>query len=500
MTRQAAAIVGLTAVVSFLLGLVSAGTRPGGDDAMARPVTEESARPLMVTTAPLAGRAPAARDAAGVDFASVVERLNPAVVNVDSAARAGEDRSRFPQRYQRSPGDGSNSPSEGSGSGFIIDPAGYVLTNYHVIEGADRLTVTLSDGRALRATVVGIDPAIDVALLYIPARSPLPVAPLGLSDTLRVGEWVCAIGNPLGYVHSVTVGVVSFIGRKVFDPSLDALIQTDAAITFGNSGGPLINSRGEVVGMTTAVSALASNIGFAIPIDQIVEVLPQLKETGRVARGFMGVGLTTVTPALQRALRLGVSHGALVQEITPNHPADRAGLRTYDVILRVDEQSIASDEELIRYISAQAPGSLARVEVWRDGRREVVAVKLTERPLPAVPRPRPVSSVRPATGSDQGPLGLTVSDLDPATMAQWRIPSDVRGVRVVRVDSAGPARVARISEGQVILEFNRTPVTSAEQFAALVAALEPGQAVALLVLDRLSDSRVIATVVPDREP
>ena len=151
--------------------------------------------------------------------------------------------------------------------------------------------------------LVGVDPAIDVALLRIPVTGPLPVAPLGDSDTLRVGEWVCAIGNPLGYVHSVTVGVVSFLGRKLFDQSLDAYIQTDAAISFGNSGGPLINAAGRSSGITTAISAQASNIGFAIPISQVVAVLPQLREHGRVARGYIGVGLTDLTPALQRALR-----------------------------------------------------------------------------------------------------------------------------------------------------------------------------------------------------
>ena len=175
--------------------------------------------------------------------------------------------------------------------------------------------MTLGDGRVFKAELVGIDPAIDVALLRIPVTGSVPVAPLGDSDTLRVGEWVCAIGNPLGYVHSVTVGVVSFLGRKLFDPSLDAFIQTDAAISFGNSGGPLINSRGQVVGMTTAISAQASNIGFAIPIAQVVAVLPQLRENGRVARGYIGVVLTDLTPALHRALGLEPERGALVQDV-----------------------------------------------------------------------------------------------------------------------------------------------------------------------------------------
>ena len=194
----------------------------------------------------------------------------------------------------------------------------------------------------------GSDPAIDVALVHIPNVSNLPEAPLGNSDELRAGEWVCAIGNPLGYVHSVTVGVVSFIGRKLFDQSLDDYIQTDAAINFGNSGGPLINSRGEVVGINSAISSKASSIGFALPINQAVAVLPQLKATGSVSRGFIGVTLTDVTPALQQALGLAVADGAMVQDVTPRSPAERAGLRPYDVIVEVEGRRVTSNQELIR--------------------------------------------------------------------------------------------------------------------------------------------------------
>jgi serine protease Do len=494
MTRQAGALIGLTAVVSFLLGLVSAGTRSDGRaspiDVMPLPASAGRTAPLSITT----GAWTPAPSGAGVDFAAVAARMNAAVVNVDNASRGGADRPRgYGQRYPR---DGSNGPREGSGSGFIVDPAGYVLTNYHVIEGADRLTVTLSDGRAFRASVIGIDPAIDVALLQIPVAEPVTVAPLGRSETLRVGEWVCAIGNPLGYVHSVTVGVVSFLGRKVFDQSLDSLIQTDAAITFGNSGGPLINSRGEVVGMTTAVSALASNIGFAIPIDQILAILPQLRENGRVSRGFMGVGLTTVTPALRRALGLGLEHGAVIQDVTPDLPAARAGLRTYDVVVAVDGREIVSDEELIDYVSMRAPGTVAEIDVARDGARVRLSVKLAERPLSEEPRGLGAMAVRPAV-SELGPLGLAVRDVDADFRTRQRLPASMQGVLVTNVDAAGPARQAQMIEGQIILEVNRKPVLSAAEFRAVLAGLRPGEPVALLVFDRLSDQRLIATIHPD---
>jgi len=491
MTRQAGAFVGLTAVVSFLLGLVAAGTPRPLVDRAAVYDAERRAEPLQV-----ASRAVVAPG--DVDFATVAARLNGAVVNVDSAVRGSEQRGRVAPRFRRDLLDEPGSPREGSGSGFIIDPAGYILTNYHVIQGADRLTVTLGDGRALRASVVGIDPAIDVALLHIEAGAPLPAAPLGRSDTLRVGEWVCAIGNPLGYVHSVTVGVVSFLGRKVFDQSLDALIQTDAAITFGNSGGPLINREGQVVGITTAISALASNIGFAVPIDQIVDVLPQLHEDGHVSRGFMGVGLTTVTPALERALSLAVPAGALVQNVGTGMPGDRAGLRTYDVVVAADDEPIRTDDELIRHISGRRPGTVTQLDVWRNRQRRTVSVKLAERPLPEnLSAAATTPEVLAAAGTEYGPLGFAVRDLDAGTASRLRLPETVQGVLVGRVDPAGPARLASLESNQVVLEVNRQRVQTAAEFRDLVGRLGPGEPVALMVYDRLADERLIISVVPD---
>jgi serine protease Do len=495
MTRQTGAMVGLAATVSFLMGRVAAGSGPAAPTTAlpARP-DGDVARPLMLGTVP---RPIPATTGAGVDNAAVAARHNGAVDNVDAASRGTEERSRTsPQRWSRDLGDDPSAPREGSGSGFIVDPAGYVLTNFHVIEGADRITLTLSDGRAFRADVVGIDPAIDVALLRIPDAERLPVATLGDSDTLRVGEWVCAIGNPLGYVHSVTVGVVSFLGRKLFDPSLDAFIQTDAAISFGNSGGPLINARGEVVGMTTAISSQASNIGFAIPITQVVDVLPQLREHGRVSRGYIGVTLTSVTGPLRRALRLASDRGALVQDVTAATPGERAGLRPYDVIAGVDAQPVRTDEDLIRYVSSRMPGTIVELDVYRDGVARTVPIKLTERPgldggRPRGPRER---SLRPVSSREYGPFGVTVRDLDQAMIQRNRIPDGVQGVMVSYVDPAGAGRLARLRTGQVIMEINRRRVTSAADFRAVTAALEPGAAVAALIYDPAVDGRLIVTV------
>ena len=243
-----------------------------------------------------------------VNFADVVERINPAVVNIDATAR-GDGRRRRAARARRGGLTRSTGqprerrdPRRGAGSGFIIDADGSILTNHHVIDRAERIIVKLSDGRTLRARVIGTDPDTDIALIKVDGQQGLPVAPLGDSSTLRMGEWVCAIGNPLGYEHTVTVGVVSFLGRKLFDASLDNYIQTDAAINFGNSGGPLINARGEVIGINAAISSRASNIGFAVPINGAAAILPQLRAHGRVSRGYIGVGLRDVDADLQRSL------------------------------------------------------------------------------------------------------------------------------------------------------------------------------------------------------
>jgi len=488
--------VALSTVVAFLVGLIIAG---------------EFTPAAVVATAPR-GPAPngSAARAAGlsigpavVNFADVAERINAAVVNIDSMSKGLDQRE--PQRYFRrgegpiegpSPRD-LETPRQGSGSGFIIDRDGYILTNNHLIDAAQRITVTLADGRTFRAEVVGTDPAIDVALLKIAGGRDLPEVPLGNSDELRVGEWVCAIGNPLGYVHSVTVGVVSFIGRKLFDPSLDDYIQTDAAINFGNSGGPLINARGEVIGINSAISSRASNIGFAVPINQAVGILPQLKTTGRVSRGYMGVLLTDVTPALQRSLGLGAAHGALVQDVTNGSPAERAGLHTYDVILDVEGRNIGTNEDLIREISARQPGTTARLLVMRDARRLTLHVKLAERPareegdrdgLDNRPHPR-----APEPSSDV-PLGMNVRELDKAFMGRLEVPDSLQGVIVSRVDPTGAAFAAAIRRGFVILEINRKPVHSVADYQRIISAAKPGEVLALYYYDPTRAQRALVAV------
>ena len=482
--------VALTAVVAFLVGVIVAGSL---------------GRPLVTADAP--GRRavpPAAKGAAGghpalVSFADIVERLNPAIVNIDATSRAAERRRERPIVEVPDPlGPWRNreTPRRGTGSGFIIDADGSILTNHHVIERADRIVVTLSDGRTLRARVVGADPDTDIALIRVEGQQNLPVAPLGDSSTLRMGEWVCAIGNPLGYQHSVTVGVISHLGRKLFDASLDDYIQTDAAINFGNSGGPLINARGEVIGINAAISSRASNIGFAVPINGASAILPQLRASGRVSRGYIGVHLRDVDDDLRRSLGLPVGQGALVQDLTPGSPAERAGIKPYDVIVSFDNEPIASDDGLIRAIAGRTPGSTAPLRLVRDGREQTISVKLAERPLRATPSAAPPAQTPARDGrADLEPvLGLSVRDLDRFITDRMELPAATRGVLITRVEPLSASFDAELRRNTVLLEINRMPVGSAAEFRRIARTARPGDVLTLYVYSPEIGQRELKTI------
>ncbi len=492
--RFALVTVSLTAIAAFLVGLVVASSlvRPSRSSTVSR--TGQSA----IQAAPAMGRV----TAGGVNFADIAERLNPAVVNIDATSRS---RSReLPEGHPPIPDDGEvrnphgeDIPRKGTGSGFVIDPAGYILTNQHVIDGAERISVKLADGRTLRGHLVGSDPDIDIALIRVESPTPLPVAPLGDSDTVRVGEWVCAIGNPLAYEHTVTVGVVSFLGRKLFDKSLDNYIQTDAAINFGNSGGPLINARGEVIGINSAISSRASNIGFAIPANQAAAILPQLKSRGRVARGYIGVALTDLDPDLSRSLKLGDVRGALVQDLSPGSPADRAGLRTYDLVVAVDGAPVTTTGELIRDVSAREPGTLVKLDVRRDGRLLSMDLKLAERPGRDLFDGRRIHDEHPVPSSAtevMPSIGLTVRDLDADARAHYQIPREFDGVVVTKVDPMSPGYDADIERGYVLLEINRRSVRSVADYERLTRSAHAGDVLALYLYLPESNQRLLRAV------
>ncbi len=492
--RFLAVTIGLVATVAFLIGLIVAGTMTPAP-AHSEPERRVAPRAALGST-PMPALA---------SFADVAERLNPAVVNIDATV-PGVARPRrratplpdSPELFERQqPPTERDGPRRGAGTGFLIDAAGHILTNHHVIADADRIVVRLMDGRSLRAERVGSDPDTDIALIKVASPRPLPHAVLGDSDTLRVGEWVLAIGNPLAYEHTVTVGVVSFIGRKLFDSSLDRYIQTDAAINFGNSGGPLINARGEVIGINSAISSRASNIGFAVPINQASEILPQLQESGRVSRGYIGVTLEDVSPDLQRSLGLRSQAGALVEDVAAGSPGARAGIRTYDVIVAVDGKAVAGNDELIKLIATRRPGTTATLNLVRDGRSMNVPVKLAERPLrdqrsePRRPgtQPQPSSQPRPT-------LGLSVRAIDNDYSARANLPAGTEGVVVSRVEPMSPAFDAEIERGHILLEINRQPVRTVEDFRRLTARAGSGD-VLTLYLFKPESGRALHTVRVD---
>ena len=485
--RFAVVTVSLAATTAFLVGLIVAGSLTPAP-ASSTPVPVATLEPARLPPGP----------PALVNFADVAERLNPAVVNIDAASRGGEDQPETRYGWNGAPPGGSDAPRRGAGSGVIVEPDGHILTNYHVIEGADRIIVKLADGRSLRAAVVGSDPDTDLALIKVESDRQFPVATLGNSDALRVGEWVCAIGNPLAYEHTVTVGVVSYLGRKLFNNSLDNYIQTDAAINFGNSGGPLINARGEVIGINSAISSRASNIGFAVPVNQAREVLPQLKARGRVARGFIGVALKDLDPDLARSLSLDATHGALVQDVTAGSPGDRAGLRTYDLITAVDGATVSTTDALIRRIATTAPGTAVRVEFIRDGRRMSAVVKLAERPGRTLDRRSPEDGeARPEPSGGPGrsdPVGLSVRDLRREDVVRLELPGDVRGVLISGVEPLSPAFDADLERGQVVLEVNRRKVASAAEFRRLLASTRHGEALTLYLYLPALEQRMLRTV------
>jgi len=468
MTRRFLAVtVCLSATLAFMVGLIVAGSLMPSRAVSAPERVVSAAR---ISAAPLPAGAPS--------FADVAERLNPAVVNIDATTEGTRVRPRVrgvplpdapPDLFERPQDRDRDGPRRGAGTGFIIDADGLILTNQHVIDGAERIMVRLTDGRTLRAQTIGSDPDTDIALIKVESSRPLPFAALGDSDALRVGEWVVAIGNPLAYEHTVTVGVVSFIGRKLFDSSLDRYIQTDAAINFGNSGGPLINARGEVIGINAAISSRASNIGFAVPINQASEILPQLRDKGYVSRGYIGVMLRDVDPDLQRSLRLATSHGALVQDITPGSPGARAGVRTYDLIVAVDGAAISGNDELIQLIASRRPGSVATLDVVRDGRSMSLPVKLAERPARAKAEATSAADRPSPSAARTTPLGILVRDLDGDFSRRLRLPDGLEGVIVSRVEPLGPAADAGIERGYVVLEVNRQPVRTIEDFRRVTA-------------------------------
>lgn len=338
-------------------------------------------------------------------FADIAEKANPAVVSIDVAMKVpvqsmGEmpfddfiwkffgmperkERDNRNQQFRRRSPEQQYEKQEGGGSGFIISSDGYILTNNHVVENATKIVVTLQNDDDYEAKVVGTDPQIDIALIKIEPKSSLPVLPFGDSDKLRVGEWVIAIGNPLALKHTVTVGVVSAKSRKNMsdNTSLTSFIQTDAAINFGNSGGPLLNAKGEVIGINTAIwrANNAEGIGFAIPINPVKRILEQLKEKGKVSHGLLGIGVKPVDENKQDYYKLPFKRGAYVDSVTSGLPGDKAGIQEGDIIVSVDGKDIKDNSDLVDEISSHTAGDVVQIGIYRDGKKITLEARLGDR-------------------------------------------------------------------------------------------------------------------------
>ena len=444
--------------------------------------------------------APSAAQAQGgvqlPDFTELVDRVGPAVVNIrtlergrtSAGAEVDPNIEEFFRRFgipmpgrpdpRRGPRGGDEEPQQrGVGSGFVISADGYVMTNAHVVDGADEVLVTLTDKRELKARIVGSDRRTDVAVVKVEATG-LPAVRIGDVSRLRVGEWVMAIGSPFGLDNTVTAGIVSAKQRDTGEYL--PYIQTDVAINPGNSGGPLLNLRGEVVGINSQIYSRSGGfmgISFAIPIDEAMRVSEQLRTNGRVIRGRIGVQIAPVTKEVAESIGLGQPRGALVQSVEKDGPAEKAGVEAGDIILRVDGRAVERSGDLPRIIGGTKPGSRTALQVFRRGNTRDLSVTVAEfeqdRPTRRPTAAEPGNTPPPAVKSI---LGLTVSDLNDTQKRDLRVRG---GVRVDAVE--GPAARAGLREGDVILSVDNTEVTDTKQFAGIVSKVERSRAVSVLV-------------------
>jgi serine protease Do len=449
----------------------------------------EAAQASTAPAAPEAAPAPRVGTVLGLEtFRDIARANNPGVVNINTQKTVrrpayhdffGEDlMDRFFGRPAPDEGGGRErrQTQTNLGSGFVIDKDGYILTNRHVIEGADKVKVTFPGGKTYDAKIVGRDARTDVGLLKIEAQEPLTVLPLGDSDKTEVGEWVMAVGNPFGLGgNSVTVGVVSFVGRDVRleDPRRGTsveMIQTDAAINPGNSGGPLLNTRGEVVGINTMIvtngSAANAGVGFSVPINVAREILPQLREKGKVTRGWMGVTINPVSEDVAATYGLSEGGGAYVSSVTPGSPAEKAGLQPEDVVLAADGRAIKDNSDLSRYIASRSPGTPVSLDIVRGKDRKKVSVTLGTFP-----------DETPESATERGGrarLGMTLREVTPAVAQRLELPRGMRGVAVEDVEAGEAAEDAGLSAGDVIVSVNGQVVEDLDGFERAIDAARPG--------------------------
>ncbi|PSJ17277.1 DegQ family serine endoprotease [Nitrosomonas supralitoralis] len=427
------------------------------------------------------------------DFTGLVEKHGAAVVNISAVQNTSAinnqiipeipgipENSPFYDFFRRhiQPFPGPRKPEPKSlGSGFIISPDGYILTNAHVVETADEITVKLNDKREFAADIIGTDRKTDIALIKINAAD-LPVVTQGSPDNLKVGEWVIAIGSPFGFEHSVTAGIVSAKGRSLAQENYVPFIQTDVAINPGNSGGPLFNMKGEVVGINSQIYSRTGGfmgLSFAIPINVATEIADQLKISGKVSRGRIGVMIQEVTKELAESFGLKDSKGALVVSIEKHGPADRAGIKARDIILKFDEKEVLTSSDLPRIVGNTKPGSKVSIQIWRDSALKTIKVEVGETPVDEAAENRKFKQGKKSDTLNR--LGLALSEITDEQKKQLEI---ANGLLVEDMQS-GIASRSGIRTGDIILGFNSKDVKSVEQFNKLLNQAENGKNIALLV-------------------
>ena len=442
-------------------------------------------------------------------FAELAEKISPSVVNITTSAMVAAPADGMPMVPEGSPFEdffddfgapGQQGPqrSEALGSGFVISEDGYIVTNNHVIEGADEIEVEFFSGERLKAKLVGTDPKTDIALLKVESDKPLPFVSFGNSDLMRVGDWVMAMGNPLGQGFSVSAGIVSARGRQL-SGSYDDFIQTDAAINRGNSGGPLFNMDGQVVGVNTAIlspNGGSIGIGFSMSSNVVTKVVDQLKEFGETRRGWLGVRIQDVTPDIAESMALAEAKGALVTDV-PDGPAKEAGIQAGDVITRFAGDEVASAGDLTRRVADAPIGEAVPVIVLRDGKTETLAVTLGRREE-AEAATMPASAPAPEAPKELETLGLTLAPLDDQMRERMGLEASAQGLMVMAVDQASEAFTKGLVEGDLITEAGQQKVVRLQDLEDRIKeAKDAGRKSILLLVRRGGDPRFVALSIED---
>lgn len=417
------------------------------------------------------------------NFTELAKELQPAVVNISTKQQAVPPSEDNPMEFfERFFGPGQRRRQRpGQGSGFIISQDGYIVTNYHVVEDASDIQVTLTTRQQFDAKLIGGDAKTDLALLKIEAQETLPTVPAGNSDHLEVGEWVMAIGNPFGLGHTVTTGIVSAKGRTIGAGPYDDFIQTDASINPGNSGGPLFNMNGEVIGINTAIVPQGQGIGFAIPSNMAINILQQLSGEGKVTRGWLGVAIQELSPELMQAFKLENNDGALIADVIVDSPAQKAGLKRGDIIVGFNGDKVRDSSELPRLVAAMPPGKAATVDILREGKRLSIPVVLG-----TLPEEEEQATATPKPSEVEVSLGLRVEPITPDIADSLKL-ENPEGVVVSGVEANGPAAEAGLRRGDVVREINRLPIRDIDDYEAVTANLRANATVLFLVERRGSN-------------